>query len=611
MVMFSCGEKLPVQNQEEPGTSEEAPIVITTAEQLSKLHEQLTADKVTYVQLGADIDMKDVKDFVPFNSVKPYDKQISFDGKGFTISNFTCNYETYPSLFGVLYGSCRNLKVDKADIVAVGLSGVIAGYVGLEDKPAVLEDVTITNSTVISEEKLNGGVCGVTKEAKIKNVSFQGAVTVPYNGEAKSGGFVGQVEDASVFENCRVDVKLASRGTDIGGFAGKVLGIVTFTGCKSKAVIESYASQKNRCGGFIGWNSSVQTRLTDCHVLEGTTLTDKSGRTGAVSTNGNYGGFIGFGDTDGTVLEISGCSACTDIDAGVSHYSSSFISYLGYSSTTTVTDSYAKGKLFNMAGNQVGGLVGNVHANAKLTVEGFGFSGDIYTTGNYVGGLVGGASGKVTLSKCFTEGTIHAVGQYVGGLIGAAMNDGNTITNCYSAAKISAWGQQVGGLVGTTTNKLTMSCCYSSGDLHSTTSGVAGIVGRVQKSSSITKCIAWNKNISCSRNANNVYAPGAILGCAQEKGTYSGCWRRYDMILLDDFTKLYDQEDFVNAMPPLPSYSNQTHQQSYHGKAAPAGTTLAQLAKTLGWDETVWNFASEGATLGLNIKKLGDNKIEF
>ena len=195
--------------------------------------------------------------------------------------------------------------------------------------------------------------------------------------------------------------------------------------------------------------------------------------------------------------------------------------------------------------------------------------------------------------------------------MGASMNNGVSISNCYSTADVRTWGQQVGGLVGTTTSKLTITNCYAAGDVYSATSGAAGLVGRVQRSSSITNCIAWNKNVSTSRTANNLYAPGGVLGCAQEVGTYSGCVRRYDMVLVDEWVSLYDQPDYVNAMPPLPSYSTATHQQSYHGKAAAQGETLASVAQRLGWDNAVWNFASGGSGLGFTIKQLGDNKIEF
>ena len=55
------------------------------------------------------------------------------------------------------------------------------------------------------------------------------------------------------------------------------------------------------------------------------------------------------------------------------------------------------------------------------------------------------------------------------------------------------------------------------------------------------------------------------------------------------------------------AYVNRTEM----GKAAAADATLASVAKSLGWDNSTWNFASNGSGLGFTIKQLGDNKIEF
>lgn len=645
LVMFSCGEKLPsgdegnqdqgtTETPENPGTPEDPgkpeepetpapgalagkgtetdPYVITKAEHFKELNSLIGPASTTYICLGEDIDMTSVTDYSPLNCLSPFEKVVHFDGKDHKISNLSISDEkcNYPSLFGVLNGSCRNLKIENVSITASSYRcGVIASSVGREGKPAVVENVTVTNATITSDYEKAGGICGDATEASFKNVSFQGTVNSVYaDKEAKSGGFVGQVEGDSAFEGCSADVTITVKKNDAGGFAGKVLATATFTGCKAKAEITSYAPNKNRVGGFIGWNSSVKTVITDCHVLPGTKLIDKSGRT--ASDNGNYAGLIGFGDTEGTVLEISGCSAAVEVDGGMSAYNACFIGCMGYTSTLTITGSHATGRVFSKTGNYTAGLVGSVGKNTVASISESYFSGDVEATGGYVGGIVGGTQGKLTLSKVFSEGTVSAMNAYVGGLIGAAMNDANTVTNCFSTARIHARGQQCGGLVGTTTNKLTMSCCYAAGDVYSGTSGAAGLVGRVQKSSSITKCIAWNKNVASSRSANNVYACGAILGCAQEKGTYAQCIRRYDMVFTDDFITLEDQEDFVDAMPPLPSYSTASHQQFYHGKAAAADATLASVAKSLGWDESIWDFSSS-SSMGITIKQLGDNKVEF
>ena len=594
--------------------TEANPYVLYTARHLVRMRELATEGGETWFRMAGDIDMKGVTDYIPVNYDGTFDRKIHFDGGNFTISNFNydknVNGANYGSLFGVLYGSCKNLKVDKANIVSTNGCGVIGGYVGTGGKPAIVENVIITNSSITNSGDRCGGVCGTAKEATIRNVSFQGTVTSNHNGEAKSGGFVGQTETTATFENCSADVVVSAKGSDIGGFAGKLLNTNSFKNCKVKAVITSSIAQKNRCGGFLGWNSSASATFEDCHVLSGSSLKNLSGST--TSVNGNFGGFIGYGDTNNSVVVIKNCSAQADVDGGVSAYNSCFVSCFGYQSDVTITNSYAKGNIKTSTGNYTGGFIGQViNAASVVKISGCHYEGNIDATGGYVGGLVGGASGKVEISACYTAGTVVSKGAYVGGLIGASMNDNVIVSNSFSTAKVSAWGQQVGGLVGTTTNKLTMSNCYASGDVYSATSGAAGLVGRVAKSSSITNCIAWNKNISTSRTANNVYAPGGVLGCAQEAGTYSGCIRRYDMVLVDEWISLYDQPDYVNAMPPLPSYSTATHQQAYHGKAATPGATLASVAQSLGWDSNIWNFASSGSAFGFTIKVLGDNKIEF
>lgn len=594
--------------------TEASPYILKTPQDMVNMRTLATLGGETWFKMANDIDMAGVTNYIPVNYDQNFERKIHFDGGNFTISNFSydkaVNGANYGSLFGVLYGSCRNLKVDNANIVATNGCGVIGGYVGTTGKPAVVENVTITNSRVTNSGDRCGGVCGTAKEATFKNVSFQGTVTSTFVGEAKSGGFVGQTETSATFEECNADVVFTGAGTDIGGFAGKLLASNTFKGCKVKVTITSSAAQKNRCGGFVGWNSSANATFEDCHVLSGSSVKNISG--GAASVNGNFGGFIGYGDTNNSVVEIKNCSAQADVDGGVTAYNSCFVSCFGYQSTVTITNCFAKGDLKSSTGNYTGGFVGqSINAGAVLKISGCHYEGNIEATGGYVGGLIGGATGKVEIKTSYSAGTVVSKGNYVGGLIGASMNDAVTITDCFSTAKVSAWGQQVGGLVGTTTNKLTMSNCYASGDVYSATSGAAGIVGRVAKSSSITNCIAWNKNVSTSRTANNLYAPGAILGCAQAAGTYSGCWRRYDMVLVDEWISLYDQPDYINAMPPLPSYSTASHQQAYHGKAAAPDATIASVAQSLGWDSSVWDFASGGSSLGFTIKQLGDNKIEF
>lgn len=646
--------------------TEDDPYILKTPQDMVDMRSLAKLGGETWFKMANSIDMKGV-DWVPVNYDQNFERKIHFDGGDFTISNLTSDKSVhganYPSFMGVVYGSVKNLKFDNAVIKSTSGCGVVGGYVGTDGKDGLVENVTVTNSSVTNSGDRAGGICGTARQGTFKNVSFQGTVTstyVPdltneYTGDdyARSGGFVGYTQTSASFENCSVDVTVEGAGnciggfagyvtgtttfkdcvnnkatvtstftagqakaggfvgaadsgqsftncdaevsvtvsnSDAGGFAGYIAGTHTFTDCDVKTTLVSKGSEKNRCGGFVGWNAGTKTTYTNCHVLEGSTLKDES--TNTASHNGNYGGFIGYGDTTGTELIITGCSAIVDVDGGSSLYNSCFVSYLGYKSTTSITDSYAVGNVTTRTRNYTGGLIAATVADAEVTITNCHYIGTVDATGNYVGGIVGGPSGKLVLSKTYSAGTVKG-GAYVGGLIGAAMNVNINVTDCYSASTITTTNQQCGGLVGTTTTGITIARCYASGNVSSTVSGSAGIIGRVQKSSSVTDCIAWNAEITCGRTAYDKYAPGAIAGCAQQAGTYANCWRRADMTLTDPFVSLWDQPDYVNAMPPLPSYSSATHQQSYHGKAAGAEETLSQVASRIGWSPDIWNLSGD------------------
>lgn len=643
--------------------TEASPYILKTAQDMVDMRSLAKVGGETWFKMANDIDLADVN-WIPVNYDQSFNRKIHFDGGNFTISNLTSDKNEhdadYPSLMGVVYGSVKNLKVDKAVIKSTSGCGVIGGYVGTSGKDGLVENVTVTNSSVTNSGDRAGGICGTARQATFKNVSFQGTVTSTCVGAAKSGGFAGQTQTNATFENCDVDVTLSGAGQDIGGFVGFLQDVNTFTGCTAKVVVTSSYAGNARCGGFVGWNSSTKTMITNCQVLDGSTLTNAATLSKTAETT--LGGFIGYGDAKdmNTVLTITGCSADVDVNPGsYGTKNSCFIAQLGYPSTVTITNSSAKGKVEG-AQNYFGGLIGFMGSTSNVTITGSHFSGNVkgasgvgglvggveatavlkvlesYATGtiantanncgglvglvssslelsdsyfsgqvnpaNYGGGVVGGVATTVTkcdIKRTYSEGTLTATGNYCGGIIGATMGaaSGQVVTDCWSSMDVTNNGQQCGGIVGTTTTGMTLRNCFSTGNIESKKSGSAGIIGRIQKSSTVSGCIAWNEKVICGRTANNVYAPGAIAGCAQANGTYEKCWRRADMTLTDPFVTLWDQPDYVNAMPPLPGYSTETHQQAYHGKAAAADATISSVAKTIGWDETVWDLSKEVPTL--------------
>ncbi|MBE6250921.1 MAG: hypothetical protein E7111_04630 [Bacteroidales bacterium] len=552
--------------------TEDNPYILRTPEHLVGMRSLATLGGETWFRMANDINMEGVTGYLPVNYDSNFERKIHFDGGDFTISNFSYDKSVdggnYPSLFGVLYGSVKNLKVDKATIISTSVCGVIGGYVGTAGKPGLVENVTITNSTVTNAGDRTGGVCGNAKEATFKNVSFQGTVTSTFTtSEAKAGGFAGNTETSAIFENCSTNVTVTGSQSDLGGFVGKLTGNqLSFTRCYVEADLISKKVGKCRCGGFLGWNGSANAIFTDCHVLDGSTITNEE--TWSSVDNGNFGGFIGFGDTTDSVIEISGCTASVEINVSdKSTYNGGFIGGTGYASTMTITDCHAEG-----------------------SVKG----------ANYVGGFFGAVQNALTIERCWSSVDVVSTGQRVGSFVGTTTH-AFTIRNCYSTGNATATGQQVAGILGYTDKAVTIKCCYATGDITSNTAGTGGIVGTISgASSTVTDCIAWNKNIICNRSANNKWAPGAVVGAANVAVTLTDCYRRSDMNFYDkaDAMVLSDQDNVSGTTPPVPSYLNNVTQSAYHGKAAASNATVTTVARdVLGWSSDIWDFSGDFPTL--------------
>jgi hypothetical protein len=239
-----------------------------------------------------------------------------------------------------------------------------------------------------------------------------------------------------------------------------------------------------------------------------------------------------------------------------------------------------------------GGFIGGTGYESTTTIKGCSAAGTV-NGNNFVGGFIGAVQSDVLIEQCSASVDVTSTKQRVGSFVGVATKP-ITIRDCYSTGSTVAAGQQVGGILGYTAVKVVIERCYATGDITSNTAGTGGIVGTLSGASSeVTACIAWNKNITCNRSGNNKWAPGAVVGAANVAVTLTDCYRRADMNLVDaaGAMVLEDHENVSNATPPFPSYFEDASQAAYHGKAAAADATCSSVAKSLGWDETIWDLS--------------------
>lgn len=250
-----------------------------------------------------------------------------------------------------------------------------------------------------------------------------------------------------------------------------------------------------------------------------------------------------------------------------------------------------------------------------LSVKGVSVQGKIVNEKAHGTGGLFGIIAECTIDACSADVTLACKGKYdVGGIYGYDLSgEGrkSVVSNCWSTGDISG-NRMVGGIAGMLTNTDSESAiisCYSTAEVHAQFK-YGGIVGDAIKGlkgdnavqsprNRIEKCIAWNKAIYSDVADDGVhYSSGAIVGFTALKNYHIDCFRRADLVFSDcpgnSSNTLVDQE---NSSPESPlvekavSAGSTNYNFPYHGKAAAAGATAAQVAKNLGWDEEIWDLS--------------------
>ena len=270
--------------------SMEFPFQLKTAQDLVDMADKLSQEEKIYFKMMNDIDMAEIKDWTPLNYASPYTFQIDFDGQGHTIDNFFCDFSSYPSFFGVLYGYCHDVTFTNAVIECGGDSGcgILGGYGGTGDLHAdvarvhVQGNVTLTgNKTVVggmfgcagnvtiaassadvdvwSGKNYVGGLFGYSKKAEVSDCWTAGSV----RGDQRVGGIAGGINgvgDAIV--NCYSVTKLYIIKEDeskeyaatrsVGGIVGHVN--------QDKSDGNEDRLAENVVSGCIAWQDEIKTR---------------------------------------------------------------------------------------------------------------------------------------------------------------------------------------------------------------------------------------------------------------------------------------------------------------------------------------------------------------
>lgn len=552
---FKVGGDWPSSLKKGKGSMED-PYLVSNVEDFQTIRTLLENDIITCFKLVADLDMSSAEPWTPINPNNAA-LGIYFDGDGHKISNIRlAGNVKWASIFGVLHGTVKNLTIENSVLenTYAAPCGTLCAWSGNSDGSlsGTIENVHVVNGTVTNTDKTNyfGGLIGNCNNSTVKDSSFDGTVARNAGTEGtycNTGGFIGCTDLINVIEGCHTSGSVYTKnGRGTSGFIGYAKTRVDLKDCYSTMNVTA----GNDCvGGLVGW--CYGGTFIGCHA-EGVITAGKQTASSAISY---CGGLVGHISTDGTFA-----------------------------------DCWFKGDL-NAAGNIAGGIVGQINAGTG-DIRRCWFEGNIkcLTTG---AGIVSRLRDKenVIISDCYSKGSITGT-SYIAGIC-ADVYKGNIIHNCYSTMSVTGtYG--IGGLVARASNA----------------SGSSVLMGGQNFNITVENCIAWNSSIKTTTSGGESpathYPAGAVVGYTAEKNTLQNNWRNPQMefnyfpegvsgaYTYNGYNDLYDQSNVDASHPLYRKFTDPAKDKyyfPYNGKAVPQETTVSDLAKILGWDESVWNFS--------------------
>ena len=387
--------------------SQSNPFTVGSIEDLKALPSKLALDVPNYVVLTKDIDMSGVGEWSPICNTRTDANipELHFDGKNYTISNFAPTSVksgeggNQLSLFGSLYGSCKNLNMTNVSLQLTGESTVatVAGFAG---KTGTDKIVTL-----------------------FENVHVSGAISA----KKVVGGFVANVYNAK-FVNCSADVDLTTSDNQNGGFVarcGASGSTAIFEDCHATGDITNSSTKARYVGGFYGGEAnSADMTFTRCWA------------SGNITADYQLGALIGY--LDAGTITVTDCYATGNINVTSStYYSKQQGGIVGVNKgDLTITRCYYTGSITSTKAESVGGILGlGASGNVKIS--------NCFSTGNLtsptygVGGIIGYTkSTSALIENCYAAGTLSAAKQ-VGGIVGLAETT-TTVKNCKHNTNIAA-----------------------------------------------------------------------------------------------------------------------------------------------------------------------------
>jgi hypothetical protein len=535
--------------------------------------EMITTDNNTETYtLAIDLDFNNITP-ATWTQTKDITFQGSFDAGNHTISNV--DLDDYRGIFGILDGATvKNIVFDNINIDYTTndsyTTGILAGR--MKGTNNVIENITITNSSMINDDVLAGGLIGylspdsgtgsaTIKDINISNTTVSGGFSntsygngglvstvnnfdltleninvsadVTSTSDSNVGGLFGSVIGTSVLDIDGANISdsnltISGTGTTLG--AGGAIGLLQNTGhsLSNITVSQTEISSASLSGGLIGYANQTSGTLNIDDIDIVTTIVDTS----ISDASSGAGGLIGV--LNGYTANISNTTIGADVTSSSNAHAGGVAAVITSTATLYLsaidinnTDVSIQGTGSTLgAGGAIGLLNGDNHEFIDIDI-----TNTTISSASLSGGLIGYANedastlniDTINLSGSTISTSISDASSGAGGLIGVVNGYEALISNISVSAQISSTGDaHAGGItaVATSTSELNIDSSIVTGSIITisgtdTTLGAGGFVGLLNGSThTFTNIDVINSTVS------SVSLSGGVIGYAnQASGT--------------------------------------------------------------------------------------------
>ena len=197
-------------------------------------------------------------------------------------------------------------------------------------------------------------------------------------------------------------------------------------------------------------------------VFDGQGYTIKSLKiTGDKSNHYGLFGVVGSGTVRNLTVEGTVTVTGSSSSYGSSYGIAGIVGAMNDGTTGTVENCVNKATI---SGTQnVGGIVGYIsggYTAGKRVIQNCANYGDISSTSNDAGGIVGNVYGAVTIQNCYNRGTISGGNWRAGGIVSYLNSSYAKVLNCYTIGKATAKSGDFAQVVGKKSSSATITNCY-------------------------------------------------------------------------------------------------------------------------------------------------------